>query len=193
MRNKYSQEFEKEMKKLAPRKTLEELLEIARTKYNYSITEHQLRLYLSKRQIRYKNYKESHVREMGNNIPIGTEYVKADGMTLIKVASNKWKYKQRYIYEQYYGVELQSYDYIIFLNQNRNDFRIENLKKISREESSVLSNQKMFSKNPKITTLGIETAKLMIKIKEKNVWQTFLFLLFSIWDIRTHIKISEPV
>lgn len=169
MRNKYSQEFEKEMRKTAPRKTLEELLEISRTKYNYSITEHQLRLYLSKRQIRYKNYKTSHVRKMGNNIPIGTEYVKSDGMTLIKVATNKWKYKQRYIYEQYYNIELHSDDYIIFLNQDRNDFRIENLKKVSREESSILSNQKMFSKNPKITTLGIETAKLMIKIKEKNV------------------------
>lgn len=166
MRNKYSESFDIEMRKLAPKKTLDELLTIAQNKYNYSITKHQLRLYLSKRQIRYQNYKPSHVREMGNNIPIGTEYVKPDGMTLIKVAKNKWKYKQRYIYEQYYNVELQSDDYIIFLNQNRNDFRIENLKKIKRNESSVLSNQKMFSKNPEITKLGIETAKLMIKSKE---------------------------
>lgn len=168
MRNKYSKIFEQEMEKVAPLKTLEELLEIAHTKYNYSITEHQLRLYLSKRQIRYKNYKASNVRKMGKNIPIGTEYIKPDGMTLIKVSENKWKYKQRYIYEQYYNIELQSDDYIIFLNQDRSDFRIENLKKIKRNESAIVSNQKMFSKIPQITELGIETAKLMIKIKEKN-------------------------
>lgn len=167
MRNKYSNVFEQEMVKLAPKKTLDDLLEIAINKYNYSITKHQLRLYLSRRQIRYKNYAINHVRKMGDNIPIGTEYVKSDGMTLIKVDKNKWKYKQRYIYEQYYNVELQSDDYIIFLNQNRNDFRIENLKRIKRNESAIISNQKMFSKIPEITELGIETAKLMIKAKDK--------------------------
>ena len=168
MRNKYSNLFEQEMLKLAPKKTLDDLLEIAINKYNYPITKHKLRLYLSKRQIRYKNYAASHVRKMGDNIPIGTEYVKSDGMTLIKVDKNKWKYKQRYIYEQYYNVELQDDDYIIFLNQNRNDFRIENLKRIKRGESAIMSNQKMFSKNPEITNLGIITAKLMIKTKETS-------------------------
>ena len=43
MRNKYSDKFEKEMKRLAPKKTLEELLKIAIKKYNYDITKHQLR------------------------------------------------------------------------------------------------------------------------------------------------------
>ena len=166
MRNKYSQEFENEMRKLAPKKTLGELLEIAQNKYNYPIDKKKLLLYLSKRQIRYKNFNPNLIRRMGKNIPIGTEYVKDDGMTLIKVSESKWKYKQRYIYEQYYGVELQSDDYIIFLNQDRTDFRIENLKRIKRNESAVISNQKMFSSNPELTTLGIATAKLMIKCKE---------------------------
>ena len=90
-------------------------------------------------------------------------------MILVKVAQpNIWKYKQRLIYEQYYNIELTENDYIIFLNQNRTDFRIENLKRITRRESSILSNQKIFSTNENLTELGILTAKLMIKIKEKG-------------------------
>lgn len=40
--------------------------------------------------------------------------------------------------------------------------------KISRTESSVLSNQQMFSTNKDLTKLGITTAKLMLKIKERT-------------------------
>lgn len=158
MRNKYSEKFEEEMVKIAPKKTLQKLLDIAIQKYGYNITKVQLRQYLYKRQIKYKDYNEKMYRKTGEIIPIGTEYIKSDGMTLIKIANNKWMYKQRYIYEKYYGVKLDSDEYIIFLNQNRNDFRIKNLKKVTREESAYLSNKKMFSKNSKITKLGIITA-----------------------------------
>ena len=54
MRNKYSKEFEKEMCKIAPKKTAQQLLEIANNKYNYPITKDMLMQYLSKREIRYK-------------------------------------------------------------------------------------------------------------------------------------------
>jgi len=171
MRNKYSKEFENEMYKKAPSKTIEQLLKIANDKYNYTITKEMLREYLSKRNIRYKNYNLNKAQAMGNRIPIGTEYVKSDGMILVKVAPNKWKYKQRLIYEQYYNVSLTNNDYIIFLDQNRNNFDINNLKCITRRESSILSNQKLFSKNPLATETGIKVAKLMIKTKEKEKCQ----------------------
>ena len=164
-RNKYSKEFEEEMIKKAKNKKIVELLEIANKKYNYNINRSQLRQYLSKRNIIYKDFNDNKVRSMGDKIPIGTEYVKSDGMTLIKVSKNKWQYKQRYIYEQYYNVKLKSDEYIIFLDQNRNNFDISNLMKISQHESSILSNQKIFSKNPKVTETGVQLAKLIIKTK----------------------------
>ena len=99
MRNKYSVKFEKEMYKKAPSKTIDKLLDIAVNKYNYQITKEMLREYLSKRQIRYKGYNPNKSRVMSEKISIGTERIKSDGMVLIKVAPNKWKYKQRYIYE----------------------------------------------------------------------------------------------
>ena len=168
MRNKYSDKFEKEMKRLAPRKTLEELLKIAIKKYNYEITKEQLRQYCYKREIRYKDYSIKKVRSMGENIPIGSEYRKPDGMILVKISKNKWQYKNRLMYEKYHNCKLTNDDFIVFLNQDRNDFSKENLKRITRRESSILSNQKMFSKDKDLTNLGILTAKLMIKSKNKE-------------------------
>ena len=171
MRNKYSLEFEQEMVELATTHTLDELLVIAKTKYGYDITKKQLRLYLSKRKIRYKDFDYERflrTRNAGDNYPIGSERIKSDGMSQVKIAKDKWEYKQRYIYSQYYGVELTSDDYIIFLDQDKTNFDINNLAKITRRESSIIANQQMFSKNPEITKLGINIAKLMIKIKEKK-------------------------
>lgn len=164
MRNKYTKEFEDKMIELAPNKTIDELLKIANKDYN--ITKKQLASYLSKRQIQYKNYNKNKVREMGLDVPIGTEYVKPDGMTLVKISKNKWDYKQRIIYSKYHNVKLTSDDYIIFLDQNRNNFNIDNLVKVTRHESAILANQQLFSKKPNVTETGIQVAKLMIKLKK---------------------------
>ena len=50
MRNKYSKEFENEMRQLAPENEFEKLYWAARGKYTYFITRNQLRQYLSKRK-----------------------------------------------------------------------------------------------------------------------------------------------
>ena len=165
MRNKYSKEFENEMIELATTNEFEKLFYVAITKYNYPITRTQLKQYLSKRKIRYKDYDVNKVREMGKNKPIGSERVKPDGMIQVKVAKDKWEYKQRLIYEKYHNVKLNSDDYIIFLDQDRTNFDINNLKRISRHESSILSNQQLFSHNPDVTDVGIQVAKLIIKTK----------------------------
>ena len=168
MRNKYSKQFEEEMIALAPTNELERLFWVARCKYNYPITKEQLRQYLSKRNIIYKDYNANKKRDMGSKMPLYSERVKPDGMIQVKVGKNRWMYKQRYIYSKYYNIELTSDDYIIFLDQDRTNFNIDNLKRISRHESSILANQKIFSSNPVATKTGIEVAKLMIKLKSKE-------------------------
>jgi len=164
MRNKYTKEFENKIIKLAPTHTISQLLKIANK--DYKVTKTQLRQYLSKRNIIYKDYNNNKARLMGNKVPVGIERVKPDGMVQVKIAPNKWEYKQRLIYSKYHNIELTSNDYIIFLDQDRTNFNIDNLMRVSRHESSILSNQKMFSKDKEVTKLGILTSKLMIKIKE---------------------------
>ena len=168
MRNKYTNQFQNDMIALSPFYTLDELLEFAKKQYK-TITKKQLRLYLSKRKIRYKDYNVDMIRgNQGDNVPIGTERVKSDGMVQVKIAKDRWEYKQRLIYSQYHNIELTSDDYIIFLDQDRTNFDINNLKRVSRRESSVLSNQKLFYKNAKLTETGIDVAKLIIKAKDKR-------------------------
>lgn len=171
MRNIYSEEFENEMQTIASFKKFDELFEIAIKKYKYNITKKQLKSYLSKRKIRYKDFdyaRSKRTKNAGDNYPIGSERTKSDGMVQIKIAKDKWEYKQRYIYKKYYNCELTSDDYIIFLDHNRNNFDINNLMKINKRESAILANQQLFSKDQEITKTGIQIAKLMIKLKAKE-------------------------
>lgn len=169
IRNKYSLEFEQEMMELATTHTLNELLVVAKTKYDYDITKIQLQSYLSKRQIRYKDYHATKARgNMGDKYPIGSERIKPDGMVQVKVAKNKWEYKQRMIYSKYHNVKLTSDDFIIFLDQDRSNFDIDNLARVTKRESAITANLQMFSKEPQVTKTGIEVAKLMIKLKDKE-------------------------
>ena len=168
MRNKYSKEFEEEMYNKASNKTIDKLLDIAINKYNYPITKEMLREYLSKREIRYKGYNPNKAQAMGNKIPIGTEYVRPDGMVLVKVTPNKWKYKQRYIYEQYHKVELPKEIMVIFLDGDRTNFDINNLMAVSTPEYNCIKNKDLLSKNGMVTKTAILSARLHYKIKEKE-------------------------
>lgn len=169
MRNKYGEDFEQDMYRLATNNSLDDLLKVAKSKYKYNITKKCLRSYLSKRKIRYKDYNVDMIRgNQGDNVPIGTERVKSDGMVQVKIAKDKWEYKQRLIYSQYHNIELTSDDYIIFLDQDRTNFDINNLERVSRRESSIVANQGLFFNEPNLTVAGIEVAKLMIKTKDKK-------------------------
>ena len=165
MRNKYSKDFEDHAKIRSLELTQKELREELEKKYNLTISKTSFQKYLYRHGIRCIDYNKSKVRNM-DKLPIGTEYRKNDGMILVKVATKKWVYKQRLMYMKYHNCKLTSEDYIIFLNQDRTDFSKDNLVKITRHESSILSNQKMFSTNKDVTNLGILTAKLMIKANE---------------------------
>lgn len=168
MRNKYSHEFEQEMYKIAPNKTIEKLLDIATNKYGYKITKDMLMQYLSKREIRYKGYNPKRASAMGDRIPIGTEYTKPDGMVLVKVRSNKWEYKQRYLYEQYHKVELPKDIMVIFLDGDRTNFDIDNLMAVSTPEYNCIKNKDLLSNNGMFTKTAILGARLYYKIKERK-------------------------
>ena len=168
MRNKYSKEFEKEMYKIAPKKTIYKLLDIAINKYGYNITKDMLMQYLSKREIRYKGYNPNKAKAMGNKIPVGTEYVKPDGMVLVKVTPNKWKYKQRHIYEQYYKVELPKDIMVIFLDGDRTNFDINNLMAVSTPEYNCIKNKDLLPNNAMVTKTAILDARSYYKIKAKE-------------------------
>lgn len=165
-RNKYTNEFEEYAKLKSQELTQEQLRNELEKKFNLIIKKTSFQKYLYRHNIKCIDYAKTKVRDM-LKCEIGYEYIRSDGMILVKVAQpNKWEHKQRVLYKKYHNCELTSDDFIIFLNQDRNDFSKDNLVKITRRESSILSNQKMFSSNKELTKLGILTAKLMIKANE---------------------------
>lgn len=168
MRRKFNLKMYEYLKKNGYKHTSKEWVNIINKKYNETFTLEELQKYFCRNNIKYKYQNKLKIRNMGDKIPIGTERIKKDGMVQVKISPRKWEYKQRLIYSKYYNIKLTSDDYIIFLDQDRTNFDISNLKRVSRRESSILSNQQIFSKNPKVTELGINIAKLIIKAKERG-------------------------
>ncbi len=170
MRNRYTKDFKDFVQENVSKYTLEDLRLILEDKFNIELSIEALRRYLNRYHIKgkYKDYQKHKARNGGgHSSPIGAEQITKDGV-FIKVAQpDKWRRKSRVMYERYHNCKLEDDDYIVFLNQNNNDFSKGNLIKSSRKEIAYLHNNKTFSKNPKLTELALLSAKLMIKSKEK--------------------------
>lgn len=170
MRRKINPELKEYLEVFANEYTIDELLPKINKIFNENYTRIELQKYLVRNKIKYKYKNKNMVREMGKDIPIGSEYTKPDGMVMVKTAKNKYEYKQRLIYEQYHGVKLKPNEYVIFLDGNRNNFNIDNLEKVTNKESAYIgafkvnNNLKIYDKETMKTLLLM--AKLTYKIQE---------------------------
>lgn len=166
--NTYSKEFDNYVREKAKVMKKEELYNHIIKKYNLNISKDSFQHYLLRRNIRCIDYDKTKATKMPK-YQIGYERIRSN-MTEIKIAQpNVWESKQRYLYKKYHNCDLTSDDYIIFLNQDRNDYSKDNLIKISRKESAMISGvRKLVSKDKELTKLGILIARLMLKAKEKQ-------------------------
>lgn len=169
MRNKYTKDFENFVRKNVSKYTKEDFKALLEDKYNINLSYDALRTYLNKHHIKdkYIDYKKCNVRGRGK-YPIGAEQITKDGVFIKVSQPDIWRRKSRVMYEKYHNCKLKDNEYIVFLNHNNNDFSKENLAKSSLKEIAYLHNKDMYSSNPKLTDLGLLTAKLMIKVKEKG-------------------------
>ena len=156
-RNHYTPEFISLLSRLAPSYSLDELLPIAQSVHP-TITKEQLLSLLSKRKIHYKGYNPKH-NHPANALPLLSEYIKPDGMTLIKVAPDKWTYKQRYIYEKHYG-PLPPHSMVIFLDGDRSNFDPQNLRAVSTPVYNTAKNKHLLSNNQDISSAALDLAEL---------------------------------
>lgn len=146
--------------------TIKQLVEILKTKYTFEIERKKLAQYCIKMGIKYK-YEKPNKSHDNKPMPIGVIVRKTDGGYLkVKVGNHKWKYLQRKIYEDNYGVSLPDDVYVMFLDQDRRNFNIDNLQLVTRQESATISATKLYSRNPMVTKTGIQVVKLMNKAKE---------------------------
>lgn len=101
-----------------------------------------------------------------NYRPVGSERTTVDGYREIKVADpNKWELKHRYIYEQHYG-KIPKEDIVIFLDNDKTNFDINNLKRISRKEHLYMNKNNFRFDDRDTTDAAVNIAKLAIKTRE---------------------------
>lgn len=168
MRNKYTKEFEEAIRENAKKYTTLELINYAKLYFGYDMTKQGMQNFLLRRKIKQKDFNPNLSRNPKNKKPIGYEWVRNDGMVLVKVAQPSiWTYKQRYIYEKHYGKLPKGYK-VIFLDQDRTNFDIDNLMAVPERDSLIAFNKQMLSKNKEVTKLGLQVAHLMNKIKEEK-------------------------
>ena len=110
-----------------------------------------------------------------NHRPVGSERISKDGYIEVKVEEpNKWRLKQRVVYEETKG-KIPEGCPIIFLDGNKRNFDIDNLKCITRSELLYLNCNGLNNSN-EITETGILMARLdrtknkkKQELKDKNV------------------------
>jgi hypothetical protein len=110
-----------------------------------------------------------------NHRPVGSERISKDGYIEVKAAEpNKWRLKQRVVYEEAKG-KIPEGCPIIFLDGNKRNFDIENLRCITRSELLYLNCNGLNNSN-EITETGILMARLdraknkkKQELKDKNV------------------------
>jgi hypothetical protein len=169
MRNRYTKEFEDFVRNNVSKYTLEELRQVVQDEFNIELSSESLRRYLNRKHIKekYIDYQKSKARNGGGHrCPVGAEQITKAGV-FIKVAQpDLWRRKSRVMYEKYHNCKLRDDEYIVFLNCDNNDFSKDNLRKSTQQEMAYLHNCKTYSKDPRLTELGLLSAKLMIKAKE---------------------------
>ncbi len=108
---------------------------------------------------------------------VGSERLDKDGYMLVKVQDHgtnneRWRAKHRLLWEEHNGSIPKGHK-IIFLNQNKQDIRLENLALISSNEMARMNQSGWFYRDPEATKVGINLAKIKTKIverkREKNV------------------------
>ena len=165
---KYNDKMRMYLEKYARHYTISELINIVEEKFGEKFEPRDLRIYLLHKGIKYK-YEMPKKSNNGKPTKIGSQVIKTDGnMVKVKVAEHKWEYKQRKIYEDHYGVKLPDDVYVIFLDGNKRNFDIKNLKAISRRESAKMIRNGVFSFDRAITKLGHLATKMYIKTKDKG-------------------------
>lgn len=86
----------------------------------------------------------------------------------VKLADGNWQRYSRYVYEQHHKVKLKNNEKIIFLNNDKNDYDISNLEKVTNKEFIRLLKMNAFSSDKELMVCYITLVKLLCKIKEKK-------------------------
>ena len=118
----------------------------------------------SRARARANTFRKGHVPH--TYLPVGSEVVKSDGYLWRKIAEpNRWRQVHRLLWEELNGPVPEGMK-LIFLNGDRTDIRIDNLKLVSNEANLEMTRKGLRFRNPTLTEAGAEIANLNVAISK---------------------------
>ena len=191
---KYTDDIIDFLREIAPGKTYKEIVEIFNKKYDLEMTVKKLSSLLGRKKIKtgttgcfrkgFIPWNKGKKGYMGANKtsfkkgnkpknwrPVGSERIDDEGYTLIKVSNEggmlkRWALKHRVVWEQHHKKKIPKGSVIIFADGNKNNLNIENLICVTRNELKVLNKCRLISSVPELTKVGLNIAKIKIKLAE---------------------------
>lgn len=100
--------------------------------------------------------------------PVGTETVRSDGYTWVKIAEpNKWREKHALIWEAANG-PVPTGHIVLFADGNKQNIALENLMLISRAQLVRLNQKNLIGGSADLTRAGLLVADIMTKMAERR-------------------------
>ena len=161
-------EYLKNIAKGTPRKVIVDKIN---KEFNLNLSMRQLRDCMNSRGIRNNIDKRFSAESGGNRCqqekPIGTVSRWECGYTRIKTGDNEWEFIQRYVWRKHHG-EIPPGHSVIFLDGNTDNYNIENLALVNRNELMKYNSMRLNSNDQELNKVAVNLAKLMTKVKEKG-------------------------
>lgn len=102
-----------------------------------------------------------------NHLEIGTEILNTKGYWQVKTAEqNAWTLKHRIIWERAHG-RIPEGHIVIFADRDRNNFELDNLLLISRQQAVRMNQNGLISENREATKTGVLIADLIAKTADR--------------------------
>lgn len=103
-----------------------------------------------------------------NHRPIGSERIDKNGYIVIKVAEpRKWRLKHLVEWEKY-NPPLEKNEAIVFLDQDRRNTDISNLKKVTRSQLAVMTTKRLWQETAEANESATILANLFLAISKRK-------------------------
>ena len=188
--HKWTKEEKEYLSEITPGRHYKEILEMMNDKFEYQFTYRQVKSAITRFNLKTgfngrfekghvpaikgtkgimkpnkTSFKKGHVH--WNKKPIGSERVRYDGYTEIKVAEpNKWRLKHRVMYEKYHNVVLNPKQLVIFADGDKSNMSKENLLLVDNNQLLILNQNGLINENRELTKTGLNIANIIIKLNE---------------------------
>ena len=170
IRHTWTDEQVEYLKSIAEGTPRKDIVDKINEKFDLNLSIQQIRDCMNDRGIR-NNIDRKFSAKDGNRCqqekPIGTISKWECGYTRIKTGDNEWEFIQRYVWRKHHG-EIPPGHSVIFLDGNTDNYNIENLALVNRNELMKYNSMRLNSNDQELNRVTVNLAKLMTKVKEKG-------------------------